>query len=80
MSARKLFGWLGRGAFNVLVAIDQLGNAIAGGDPDETISSRAGKLNRQRLWATMLCNFLNWLDPGHCTDAIEPDEGEKALK
>ena len=71
--------WLGKGAFNVLVALDQLGNTIVGGDPDETISSRAGKLNGKRLWATNLCRFLNWLDPGHCTSAIEPDEGGKAL-
>ncbi|KZN13614.1 hypothetical protein [Marinomonas sp. TW1] len=28
--------------WNVLVAIDQLGNAIAGGDPDITISARVG--------------------------------------
>ena len=29
--------------FNLLIAIDQLLNALMGGDPDETISSRMGK-------------------------------------
>jgi hypothetical protein len=75
----KILRWFGKGAFNVLVALDQLVNTIFGGDPDETISSRAGKLNGTRLWATYLCKFLNWLDPGHCVYAIEKDEGGKSL-
>lgn len=29
--------------WNVLVALDQLGNALTFGDPQETISSRMGK-------------------------------------
>jgi len=29
-------------AFNILIAIDQLGNAIADGNPDNTISARVG--------------------------------------
>lgn len=29
--------------YNILIGIDQLCNAILGGDPDETISSRLGK-------------------------------------
>ena len=28
---------------NVLIGIDQLVNALLGGDPDETVSSRVGK-------------------------------------
>lgn len=68
-----------RGAFNVLVALDQLANTIFGGDPDETISSRAGKLNGKTKWATLLCKLLDYLDPGHCPNSIEHDEGGKAL-
>lgn len=29
--------------YNILISLDQLGNTILGGDPDETISSRLGK-------------------------------------
>lgn len=75
----RLISWLKRGAFNVLVSLDQLGNTIAGGDPDETISSRAGKNNGKARWATWLCKLLNFLDPGHCDKAIEPDEGKNQL-
>jgi hypothetical protein len=31
---------------NVLIAVDQLGNAITGGNPDNTISARAGFFSR----------------------------------
>ena len=33
---------------NVLIGVDQLGNTILGGDPDETISSRLGKMKKAR--------------------------------
>jgi hypothetical protein len=65
--------------WNVLIAIDQFLNAITGGDPDETISSRAGKRRQSHKWACYLCKFLNWLDTNHCKKSIELDEGSKAL-
>ncbi|MGH6954422.1 MAG: hypothetical protein ACREGL_09585 [Alphaproteobacteria bacterium] len=62
--------------WNALVAIDQLGNALVGGDPDETISSRAGKANASgRRWARALCWLLDRIDPGHCADSVDPTEG-----
>ena len=62
----------------VAVAIDQLFNALFGGDEDETISSRAAKARMKgKRWGCLLCRFLDWLDPNHCTNSIEPDEGEK---
>ena len=71
---------LRRWAFNVLIGIDQLANAISGGDPDETISSRAGKARRQgRWWGCVLCRLLDRIDPRHCAEAIEEDEGGRAL-
>ena len=71
---------LRRWAFNVLIGIDQLANAITGGDPDETISSRAGKARRQgRWWGCVLCRLLDRIDPRHCAEAIEEDEGGRAL-
>lgn len=64
--------------YNILIGIDQLANAILGGDPDETISSRMGKhlVKKQNcLICKFLCGLLNLIDPNHCIDAIEKDEG-----
>ncbi len=41
---KDLIDNIGKWLLNILISIDQLGNTIAGGDPDETISSRLGKL------------------------------------
>lgn len=61
---------------NLLLALDQGCNAIAGGDPDETISSRAGK-KHPRLAAFI--DRLFWFDPRHTQRVIETDEGSQAL-
>lgn len=63
--------------WNVLIAIDQLGNALTGGDPDETISSRAAKRTHVLGWR-VLGNFLEAIDPGHLERAREDDEGDDA--
>lgn len=63
---------------NVLIGIDQLGNALLRGDPDETISSRAAKsAARGKRWGCVLCKFLDKLDPNHCEKSIEKDEGKR---
>lgn len=53
-------GWLK----NVLVAHDQLINALAGGWPDETLSSRAWRWHRDgaRSWPRRLVDRLFWWD------------------
>lgn len=62
--------------WNILIAIDQFGNALFAGNPDETISSRAGKAMREgKVWGCVLCRFLNWFERDHCVKSIEPDEG-----
>lgn len=66
---RLAYGWL--------IGHDQLGNTLAFGDPDETISSRAGKCARKGggrpcYW---LCRLLHLLDRDHCERSIEADEG-----
>ena len=67
-----------RRAWRLAVSYDQLANTAFGGDEDETISSRAAKARmRGKRWGCVLCRFLDWLDPNHCTNSIEPDEGEK---
>jgi len=62
----------------VLLGVDQFLNAATGGDEDETISSRAGKARCQgRWWGRALCWGLDKIDPGHCANSIEPDEGKQ---
>lgn len=63
-------------AWRLAVAHDQLANAAADGDEDETISSRAAKAsNSGQRWGCLLCKLLDRIDPGHCQRNIEPDEG-----
>ena len=78
-----MFKWL----LNILISIDQLGNTLFGGDPDETISSRLGKLKLRHggtiPWHRPLSKIVDYgldkLDPNHSIDAIEEDEGSEAL-
>jgi len=61
---------------NILIGIDQLGNALLGGDPDETISSRLGKNYR----GSFLEKFVDKIfGDGHCEGSLEEDEGKDAI-
>lgn len=63
---------------NILLAIDQLFNVLMLGDPDETISSRAGRVWPESDW----CKFIDWLmfwQSNHCHKAIESGEGKRDL-
>jgi hypothetical protein len=79
----KLRKW----AMNILIGIDQLANALTGGDPDETISSRLGKLKvahgGEIPWHHSLARLidagLERIDHHHSIDAIEADEGKDAI-
>lgn len=62
--------------WNILIAIDQLANALIGGDHDETISSRAHKGKSRYICWAILCWFLEKIDPNHCQRVVECDEGE----
>jgi hypothetical protein len=73
---------------NVLIGIDQLGNAIWMGDPDETISSRLGKLKVKNggkipWWPNPLAKIIDFgldkIDKNHSVDAIEKDEGKEQV-
>ena len=64
--------------WNIFIGLDQLGNVLIGGDPDETISSRSGKIQHKSKLAYWLCRALHVLDPNHCRDSIEHDEGKNA--
>ena len=65
---------------NNLIALDQLVNAVFGGDPDETISSRIGKRRDgpERFWAKMVDRIFFW-QKDHTRKSVEADEGKDAL-
>lgn len=62
-------------------SVDCLGNALAAGDPRETISSRAGKARLAgREWGCVLCAVLAAITRNdHCTLSIEVNEGSRAI-
>jgi len=63
---------------NILVSVDQLLNTVMLGDPDETMSSRAGRVWPDSKWR----KFIDWLmfwQSNHCHKAIEKSEGKKDL-
>jgi hypothetical protein len=77
---------IGKYLLNLAISLDQFGNALKGGDPDETISSTLGKLKRANggriPWSHPLDKIVDWglekIDSGHSIDAIEEDEGINA--
>ncbi|MDN3666363.1 hypothetical protein ACFFU1_12635 [Algibacter miyuki] len=75
--------------FNTLISIDQLGNVIAGGNPDNTISSRVGYYTeayykpedvpwRWNIYKNII-NFTFYPIDGshHCKEAYYNDAGEE---
>lgn len=70
-------------ALNVLVTLDCLANAILFGDPDETISSRAGKaMEDGKKWGCILCKLIGnsgIFSKDHCVKAIQRDKGRRAV-
>lgn len=55
----------------VLIAFDQLLNAIFGGWADETLSSRAYRWEQsgKRSWPRKLIDLLFWWECKHCLDS-----------
>ena len=64
-------------ARNIFVALDQLANALTGGWPDETISSRAWRweLAGIRSWPRKLIDAAARLlgDDDHCRESYESE-------
>lgn len=64
---------------NIALSLDQLLNAILFGDPDETLSRRAGRAcdeskagqEAARGWGCLLCGLLSWFDERHCKKAVD---------
>ncbi len=79
----KKQSWL----MNILVAFDQLGNALAKGNPDNTISSRIGYFNYEKenfkstYWKVLerIVNYIFRPIDGidHCYQAYISDKNEK---
>lgn len=60
----------------LLIAVDQLGNALLAGWADETISSRAWRLRETyRFWAVarVLIDGVFFLQENHCQEAFESE-------
>lgn len=57
--------------WGLLVAIDQVFNALFAGYADETISYRAAIAKRRgERWGCVLCKLLDKIDPDHCNKTI----------
>jgi hypothetical protein len=63
-----------------LVALDQFGNVILGGDPDETISARSARAAARGDWlGKAMCWWLDKIQPQHGPKA-EAGDLERADK
>ena len=60
----------------VLVAIDQLFNALLGGYADETLSARA---HRQNDWRRAVINSIFFWQEDHCAESYESEVERKQL-
>lgn len=77
----------GNYALNAALGLDQFCNSLAGGDPRETISSRADKARTEdQVWGCVLCAFLGWVATmlagkpvDHCAESLEPNFGSEAV-
>ena len=69
-------------AVNILYSLDQLGNACLGGDPDEPISSRAGRAIAEDrcCGCKCLCWLLDFIDYGHCQKYIEAEGKREVIR
>jgi hypothetical protein len=63
---------------NNLIAFDQGLNTLAGGDPDETLSSRFGKKSKSNTIRKVI-NALFFWQKDHCAQSIEADEGANKI-
>lgn len=78
LGAPAIIWFLKRYLHNIFVGLDQFINAVMFGDPDETISSRAGRVFPRTKWT----KFIDWLmfyQSNHCYRSIEESEGKNDL-
>jgi len=75
---RKILTFMRSLLHNLIIGVDQLVNAMMLGDPDETISSRAGRVWPETWWSKLIDTIMFW-QTDHCHKAIEKDEGKHDL-
>ena len=65
----------------ILIAFDQLVNALFNGWPDETISSRAWRWERngKRAWPRKLIDAVFFWDKDHCQESYESERQGRQL-
>lgn len=65
---------LKRWLLNIVIVLDNLGNVLAGGSPDETISARAARnrYTHPRTWGR-LARLLDWIQGYHSSKALDDD-------
>lgn len=66
-----------RKALDIAEAIDVAANVSLNGQPETTISGRAGRARmRGRTWGCLLCWLLDRIDSGHCDRSVY-DEAQR---
>jgi len=73
--------------YNIIIAVSQLVNAALGGQPDETLSSRMGRVKRSHGGSfpshMKLARFLDWfldkIDKDHFWTSIKEPTREREL-
>lgn len=62
-------------AKNILIAVDQLINTVAGGYPDETFSSRCWRWSKdgKRDWPRKIVDGTLFWDKDHCRESYESE-------
>lgn len=68
-------------ARRVLIGADQLVNTFLGGWPDETLSSRAWRWERDgvRSWPRRLVDVFFFWEPEHCRSSYESERTGRQL-
>ena len=66
---------------NILIALDQLLNALFCGWPDSTLSARAYRLEKERgrKWPRILIDLLFFFDKNHCYESYLSEIERKQL-
>lgn len=67
---------------NILIAFDQVLNAIIGGWPDETLSSYSHRMYVNKKpwgWLRNVINALFWWQPDHCLQSYNAETLRRQL-
>ncbi|WP_119157962.1 pseudouridine synthase [Caldimonas tepidiphila] len=65
----------------ILIAIDQLGNALLGGHADETLSARAWRQRHKRRWALAVraLDAAFFWQEAHCAASYAAEQARRHL-